>query len=66
VNFHHLGTQKNEVKLIESIFVEKNKNAKVIKEKANFFRQWSFPESHPVFTLSLGLFSPPPIPSLKE
>jgi hypothetical protein len=36
VNFHHLGTQKNEVKLIESIFVGKKINAKVIKEKENF------------------------------
>jgi hypothetical protein len=36
VNFHHLGTQKNEVKLIESIFVGEKINAKVIEEKANF------------------------------
>jgi hypothetical protein len=34
VNLHHLGTQKNEVKPIESIFVGGKKIAKVIKEKA--------------------------------
>jgi hypothetical protein len=37
VNFHHWGTQKNEVKVIESIFlVGKKKIAKVIKGIANF------------------------------